>query len=82
SGLLKIELAVVMVAGMLAEPWVIMVNAPGFAENDVKFALNSQLLKIKFSYILMIFLGSRVGAILNTFVSYTHLTLPTICSVL
>lgn len=65
-GLLIFALAVVTVVGMFVVSWVIMVIALGFVDIVDKFVLISQLLKIIFFYILLIFLASLVGAILNT----------------
>ena len=66
SGLLTLVLALVTAIGILAAPWVVWVNAPGFVDNAEKYELTTDLLRVTFPYILLISLSSLVGAILNT----------------
>lgn len=66
AGLLTLALTLIIVFGMLAAPWIILVTVPGFTEMSEKFALTTALLRITFPYILFISLTSLVGAVLNT----------------
>ncbi|QBY43154.1 murein biosynthesis integral membrane protein MurJ [Arsenophonus nasoniae] len=66
SGLLTLILAIVILAGILAAPWIIYITAPGFTDTPDKFDLTVRLLRITFPYILLISLVSLGGAILNT----------------
>lgn len=66
SGLLTLVLTLITLAGMLAAPWVIMCTAPGFTNTPEQFTLATALLRVTFSYILLISLTSLVGSVLNT----------------
>lgn len=66
AGLLTLLLSIVTIVGILAAPQIIMITAPGFSDIPQKFLLTSKLLRITFSYILLISLTSLIGAILNT----------------
>lgn len=66
AGTLSVVLAVVTALGMLAAPWIIWITAPGFADNQGKMDLTSQLLRITFPYILFISLSSLASSVLNT----------------
>ena len=54
AGMLSFVLVIVTALGILAAPWVIWASAPGFAKEADKFQLSIDLLKITFSYILLI----------------------------
>ncbi len=66
TGTLTLVLAVVTALGMLAAPWIIWITAPGFADNQGKMDLTSELLRITFPYILFISLSSLASSVLNT----------------
>ncbi|MFC0180235.1 murein biosynthesis integral membrane protein MurJ [Thorsellia kenyensis] len=66
AGILTLILAFITLLGILFAPYIIYVTAPGFLDDNDKFALASSLLKITFPYIFLISLSSMCGAILNT----------------
>jgi putative peptidoglycan lipid II flippase len=53
-------------AAMAAMPWVVLVLAPGFADDPEKFALTVELSRITFPYLLFIALAALLGGILNS----------------
>ena len=75
-------------------PYLVYLIAPGFLENTEKFNLAVEFTRITFPFLLFVSISSFFSGILNSNnkfaaaaaapiipVSYTHLTLPTICSV-
>jgi len=66
AGLLSLILLVVTVIGIIAAPAVVWISAPGFANDQDKFALTVKLLQVTFPYILFISLSSLASSVLNT----------------
>ncbi len=66
SGMLTLILAIVTVIGIFTAPWIIYVTAPGFVDDQDKFVLTTDLLKVTFPYIFLISIASLAGGILNT----------------
>jgi len=66
AGLLTLSLAVITVIGIICAPYLVLISAPGFADNLAKFTITTDLLRVTFPYIFFISLSSCVGAILNT----------------
>ena len=60
----------VVVLGELLAPFIIMVFAPGFVGEPLRFGLASQMLRITFPYILLIALTAFCGSILNCFSAF------------
>ena len=67
AGMLSFVLVIVTALGILAAPWVIVANAPGFINEPDKVQLSIDLLRVVFPYILLISLSSFVGSILNSY---------------
>ncbi len=67
SGTLFGILALVTVAGVLGAPLLILVFAPGFADDPQRFALATDMLRITFPYLLFISLTALAGGVLNSF---------------
>jgi len=65
--LMGLALTLVAILGMLAAPWIVTISAPGFIEDQSKFQLTVELLRITFPYILFISLVSLAGGVLNTY---------------
>ena len=51
---------------MAAAPLLVYLSAPGFADNADKFALNVNLTRVTFPYILFMSLVALAGGVLNT----------------
>jgi len=66
SGVLLAALLVMTAAGMLLAPWLIQIFAPGFAADDPRQALATEMLRVTFPYLLLISLTALSGGILNT----------------
>ncbi len=66
SGMLTLVLALVTLLGILAAPWIVWATAPGFADEQDRFVLTTELLRVTFPYIFLISLSSFAGAVLNT----------------
>ncbi|MBI5330605.1 MAG: murein biosynthesis integral membrane protein MurJ [Betaproteobacteria bacterium] len=64
--LLFVAVAIVTALGVLGAPLIVLVSAPGFADEPDKFALTVQLTRIVFPYILFMSLVALAGGILNT----------------
>ena len=79
AAVLGVSLCVTTVAGVLAAPLLILVFAPGFADDIEKQALATQMLRITFPYILFISLTAMAGGILN---SYRRFAVPAFTPVL
>ena len=67
SGTLALILFIITVLGVIAAPLLIMVFAPGFADDPHKIGLAGDLLKITFPYLFFISLTALAGSILNSF---------------
>lgn len=65
--------------GSLASPLLVMIFAPGFIDESVKFGLTGDMLRVTFPYILFISLVAFGGSILNT---YNRFALPAFAPVL
>lgn len=71
ASLMGLILTIVAILGMLAAPWIVTISAPGFIEDQSKFQLTVELLRITFPYILFISLVSLAGGVLNTYGQFT-----------
>lgn len=67
AGTLGISVLIVVLIAEIAAPLLVMIFAPGFVDDPVRFALTKQLLHIMFPYLLLIVLTAFAGAILNTY---------------
>jgi len=79
AGSLGLVLLGITLVAMLGAPLLTAVFAPGFLDDDVKFALTSDMLRITFPYLLMISLTAFAGGILN---SYDRFAVPAFTPVL
>lgn len=79
AGSLGLVLLGITLIAMLGAPLLTAVFAPGFLDDDVKFALTSDMLRITFPYLLMISLTAFAGGILN---SYDRFAVPAFTPVL
>ncbi|QSP96118.1 murein biosynthesis integral membrane protein MurJ [Marinobacter salinisoli] len=79
AGSLGLVLLAVTLVAMLGAPVLTAVFAPGFLDDDVKFALTSDMLRITFPYLLLISLTAFAGGILN---SYDRFAIPAFTPVL
>ncbi len=70
SGTLGGILFLVSLVGVLAAPLLILLFAPGFAGDEVKHDLASDMLMLTFPYILFISLVALAGGVLNTYGSF------------
>jgi putative peptidoglycan lipid II flippase len=66
EGNLALALLPVVVIGVLFAPALIMVFAPGFWDDDVRFGLASDMVRITFPYLGFISLTAFAGAVLNS----------------
>lgn len=67
AGTLGGILLAVTLIGVLAAPVVIAVFAPGFWDDDVKFSMASDMLRLTFPYLLFIALTAFCGSMLNAY---------------
>jgi len=67
SGALSVVVLLVSTLGVMLAPFVVMVFAPGFAGDEEKFELATQMLRITFPYLFFVSLLAYSGSILNTF---------------
>ncbi len=79
SGALLLILSMLTVVVMIAAPWVITLFAPGFLDDDEKFTIASDLLRLTFPYLLFISMTAFAGSILQ---SYGRFAAPAIAPVL
>ena len=79
AGSLGMVLLAVTLVAMLGSPVLTTVFAPGFLDDEVKFALTSDKLRITFPYLLLISLTAFAGGILN---SYDRFAVPAFTPVL
>ncbi len=66
SGALGSVLLALTLAALFASPLLVMLFAPGFTDEPVRFALTSEMLRITFPYLLFISLTALLGSVLNT----------------
>ncbi len=67
TGTLAGILFLVTLVGVVLSPFLVMVFAPGFLDDQPKLDLTTQMLRITFPYILFISLTALAGGILNTY---------------
>ncbi len=67
SGTLTLLLVVISILGVIFAPILIYIFAPGFADDQNRYDLATQMLRITFPYILFISLTALSAGILNTF---------------
>ena len=79
GGTLGFVLLLVVTAGVLAAPVVIMVFAPGFIGDAEKLELGTRMLRLTFPYLGFISLAALAGSVLNT---YGRFAIPAITPVL
>ncbi|HEX5638011.1 MAG TPA: murein biosynthesis integral membrane protein MurJ [Gammaproteobacteria bacterium] len=79
AGTLGVLLLILSCIGMLAAPLMVMLFAPGFYDDPLRFQLTSDMLAITFPYIFFIALTAFAGGILN---SYHLFAVPAITPVL
>ena len=65
AGTLGLALFVVSALGVVAAPLLILVFAPGFAGEDGRFALATDMLRFTFPYMLFVSLTALAGSVLN-----------------
>jgi putative peptidoglycan lipid II flippase len=56
---------VILIAGMVAMPWIVRVLAPGFAGNPTELALTVHLARITFPYLILTLVVVQLSAMLN-----------------
>jgi len=66
-GTLSLVLLVISTLGVMLAPFIVMVFAPGFIDNEAQFELATHMLRITFPYLLFVSLVAYAGSILNTF---------------
>ena len=79
AGSLGLVLLAVTLVAMLGSPVLTAIFAPGFLDDEVKFGLASDMLRITFPYLLLISLTAFAGGILN---SYDRFAVPAFTPVL
>ncbi|CAK0739795.1 putative lipid II flippase MurJ [Gammaproteobacteria bacterium] len=67
AGALGLVVIAVTVLGILAAPVLVMVFAPGFTGEPVRYALTVEMLRITFPYLAFISLAALAGGVLNTY---------------
>lgn len=67
SGVLGAVLIVVTALGVLAAPVLVAVFAPGFLDDDGRYGLAVDMLRVTFPYLLFISLTALAGGVLNTY---------------
>lgn len=67
AGTLSIVLGGISVIAIVASPLIILIFAPGFRGDDLKFDLAADMLRITFPYLLLISLTAFAGGILNSY---------------
>ncbi len=67
SGALGAILMLVTVVGVVAAPLLIALFAPGFIDEESKFDLATDMLRVTFPYLLFVSLTALAGGILNTY---------------
>lgn len=79
AGRLTSTLFIVSIVGVIAAPILSAVFAPGYLDDDGKFTLLVDMLRITFPYILLISLTGFAGGILN---SYNRFAVPAVTPVI
>lgn len=79
AGTLGVILLLVTLLGVLAAPLLTLIFAGGFSDDESKFSLVSDMLRLTFPYLLLISLTAFAGAILN---SYQRFAIPAFTPVL
>ena len=79
AGCLVIAILLVVIVAEIIAPVLVMIFAPGFWNDPVRFSLASTMLRITFPYILLISMTALSGAILNT---YNRFAIPAFTPVL
>ena len=67
AGTLGVVVFAVTAVGVLAAPLLILVFAPGFADDDGRYEQAVDMLRLTFPYLLFISLTAFAGAVLNTY---------------
>ena len=67
SGTLVVVLLVVSTAGVALAPLIVLVFAPGFADEPARYTLAVEMLRLTFPYLFFVCLLAYAGAMLNTF---------------
>ena len=67
SGTLALALFSITVLGVLAAPLLILIFAPGFLNDDGRYELATDMLRLTFPYLFFISLTALAGGILNTY---------------
>lgn len=67
AGTLLGLLTLITIVGVVAAPLLILIFAPGYIDQQAKFELSVELLRITFPYILFISLSALAGSLLNSF---------------
>ncbi|MED5534150.1 MAG: murein biosynthesis integral membrane protein MurJ [Pseudomonadota bacterium] len=70
AGTLGLVLFAITVAGVVAAPILIMIFAPGFLDDDGRYELARDMLRLTFPYLFFISLTALAGAILNAYRSF------------
>lgn len=78
AGRLSSTLFIVSIVGVISAPILAAVFAPGYIDDEGKFSLLVDMLRITFPYILLISLTGFAGGILN---SYNHFAVPAVTPV-
>ncbi|WP_455380365.1 lipid II flippase MurJ, partial [Acidihalobacter prosperus] len=79
TGALVTTLFMVTALGVIGAPILILIFAPGFANDPHQYALASEMLRITFPYLLFIALTALAGGVLN---SYGRFAVPALTPVL
>lgn len=79
AGSLAGILAVITLLAILCAPLVIMLFAPGFATDSVRYELATDMLRLTFPYLMLISLTAMAAAVLNT---YGYFAIPAFTPVL
>ncbi|MBX2836011.1 MAG: murein biosynthesis integral membrane protein MurJ [Gammaproteobacteria bacterium] len=66
-GTLSLVLLIISTLGVMLAPFLVMLFAPGFIDDQDKFDLATHMLRITFPYLLFVSLLAYAGSILNTF---------------
>ena len=67
SGTLALALLVVTTLGVAASPLIVMLFAPGFIDDPVRYELAVDMLRLTFPYLFFVCLLAYAGSMLNTF---------------
>jgi len=67
AGTLTVVLLIITTLGVMFAPFIVMLFAPGFTDNQAQFDLATHMLRLTFPYLLAVSLVAYAGAIMNTF---------------